>query len=322
MDKPSFIHEHAICESNQIGTDTHIAAFTQILPGAVIGNNCQIKSHAFIDNDVVIGNNVTIDCGAQLCDGLRVMDGVYIGPDTNFDKPGHTSTIVDNRHTVETIINERAHISANVTLLSGITIGHGAVISAGAVVTKNVPPNAIVTGNPAEIISYTSQTENRDPATVTSQAATVIHPPHNTGTRTDLGIGNSELWPLPVFDDMRGSLMVTEFSRDLPFIPERCFFVHNVPNNKIRGEHAHKKCEQFLIAIHGELSIVVDDGINRKEIRMDSPSIGLYMPSGIWGTQYKFSTDAVLLVYASHPYSSQDYIREYSEFLKYVESTR
>ncbi len=139
--------------------------------------------------------------------------------------------------------------------------------------------------------------------------------------KTSLSIGSCELWPMPDFEDKRGNLMAIEFSKDLPFQPQREFFVHHVPDNKLRGEHAHKECEQFLVAIHGELSIMVDDGNNRKEIKLDHPSTGLYIPAKTWGTQFNFSPDAVLMVFASHPYEADDYIRDYSEFLKYVEQS-
>ena len=84
----------------------------------------------------------------------------------------------------------------------------------------------------------------------------------------------------------------------------------------MRGEHAHRECHQFLIAAHGRLSVVVDDGRERKEVVLGEPSVGLYMPPGIWGIQYKFQPDTVLLVMASHAYDAGDYIRDYSEFLQ------
>ncbi len=130
--------------------------------------------------------------------------------------------------------------------------------------------------------------------------------------------GKCELWTMPNFEDKRGDLMAIEFHHDLPFQPKRCFFVHHVPDKKLRGEHAHKACEQFLIAISGNLCVKVDDGQNQEEILLDYPSKGLFIPAGIWGTQYNFSPDAVLMVFASHIYDADDYIRDYSEFLKYV----
>ncbi len=140
----------------------------------------------------------------------------------------------------------------------------------------------------------------------------------NIITKTSLNIGFCELWPLPNFEDIRGDLMVTEFSNDLPFQPQRLFIVHSVPNSKLRGEHAHKACHQFLIAIRGEIKVIVDDGENKAEICLDRPSIGLYMPANIWGVQHSFSKGSMLLVYASHPYDPDDYIRDYGEFKDYV----
>ena len=143
--------------------------------------------------------------------------------------------------------------------------------------------------------------------------------PDQIKLKTPLEIGGCELWPMPSFEDKRGDLMALEFSEDLPFQPQRCFFVHHVPNDKLRGEHAHKECDQFLVAIHGKLSIMFDDGQNRKDVILDRPSTGLYIPAKVWATQYNFSSDAVLMVFASHPYEADDYIREYSEFLKYAQ---
>ena len=126
------------------------------------------------------------------------------------------------------------------------------------------------------------------------------------------------MWSLPRFRDLRGALVPIEFQHDLPFIPKRQFFVFSVPGYKVRGEHAHKKCNQFLLALHGALSVVVDNGSEACEVRLSSPSIGLLMPAGIWGIQYKFSKDAVLAVYASEAYDSTDYIRTYDDFKEYI----
>jgi len=113
---------------------------------------------------------------------------------------------------------------------------------------------------------------------------------------------------------LRGELLPVEFESNLPFVPRRQFFVFAVPGNKVRGEHAHKDCDQFLVAINGALSIVVDNGSNACEVRLDNPGSGVYLPAKIWGIQYKFTKDAILSVYASAPYDSDDYIRSYDEY--------
>ena len=120
--------------------------------------------------------------------------------------------------------------------------------------------------------------------------------------------------PLTLTEDLRGSLMATEFSQ-LPFAPARLFTVFAVQGEHIRGSHAHRTCHQFLVCAAGTLSCVVDDGETREEILLDHPGVGLYLPPMIWGTQYKYSGDAVLLVLASHAYDAADYIRDYDEFL-------
>jgi acetyltransferase-like isoleucine patch superfamily enzyme len=312
----NFIHEKALCESENIGANSRIWAFTHILPGAIIGINCNICDHVFIENDVVVGDNVTIKSGVQLWDGIRIEADVFIGPNTTFSNDLFPRTKQCPREFLQTVIQEGASIGANATILPGITVGRKAMVGAGAVVTKNVPPHAVVVGNPAHIINYNATEDVSERMVSVDIAQTDAC--ENIAGKGLLGIGDCALWPMPAFDDMRGSLIVAEFSKNLPFQPLRCFFVHGVQSYKVRGEHAHRECKQFLVAVHGELSVVVDDGLHRKEIRLDRPSVGLYMPAGIWGIQYKFSANAVLAVFASHPYQAEDYIREYNEFLQYV----
>jgi dTDP-4-dehydrorhamnose 3,5-epimerase-like enzyme len=91
--------------------------------------------------------------------------------------------------------------------------------------------------------------------------------------------------------------------------------VFDVPSSDVRGEHAHRKLHQFLVCVKGSCSLVVDDGNNREEIVLDSPSIGVHVPPMIWGVQYKYSPDAVLLVLASDTYDQNDYIRNYDDYL-------
>ena len=123
------------------------------------------------------------------------------------------------------------------------------------------------------------------------------------------------VYEIPHFVDDRGALNVLEIARELPFGCERIFYTYTVPEGSVRGEHAHKVCEQFLIALRGELRVAVDDGVHRDEILLDSPSKGLHLPAGCWGEQFSHSTDCILLVLASRPYENEDYIRSYNEFL-------
>jgi len=312
------IHPNALCETDKIGEGTRVWAFAHVLKGAVIGDNCNICDHVFIENDVRVGNNVTIKSGVQLWDGIRIEDDVFIGPNVTFtnDKFPRSKKYPDKF--INTFVQKGSTIGANATLLPGVTIGQEAMVGAGAVVTKNVPPYAVVYGNPARIINYLGKNDEMEITQYSILTTSDLSVPQRDRTPISLGVGKCALWPLPNFDDMRGHLSVTQFADDLPFEPKRCFFVHKVPNYKVRGEHAHKICEQFLIAVHGDLSVVVDDGSNRKEVRLDSPSAGLYIPAGIWAIQYKFSPDSVLAVFTSHEYQSEEYIRQYADFLNYV----
>ncbi len=130
------------------------------------------------------------------------------------------------------------------------------------------------------------------------------------------------LYEIPHFEDDRGALNVLEIARELPFGCQRIFYTYTVPMGSVRGEHAHKKCEQFLIAIRGELRVAVDDGERRDEIVLDTPSKGLHLPAGCWGEQFSHSPDCILLVLASLPYDNADYIRDYDDFLTWKRSTR
>ena len=308
-----FTHPQGICESITVGDETKIWAYAHVLPGARIGSACNICDHVFIENDVEIGDRVTIKCGVQLWDGLRVADDVFIGPNATFVNDQFPRSKQYPQQYLQTQICRGASIGANATLLGGITIGEEAMVGAGTVVTQNVPPRAIVVGNPARIIGYTNT-----PKLTTIEIFSKNKIPQKAHQIANLQIGDVAIYPIRSYQDLRGSLAVTDFAEDLPFIPKRQFFIYSVPSYEVRGEHAHIVCDQFLIALHGSLSIVVDNGLMSKEVKLDSPSVGLFLPKMTWGVQYKFSEDAVLAVFASHPYDSKDYIRDYSEFLDLV----
>lgn len=149
-----FVHPQGLCETDQVGENSRIWAFTHILPGAKIGSDCNICDHVFIENDVIIGNKVTIKCGVQLWDGLIVEDNVFIGPNVTFTNDIFPRSKVYPEKFLMTKIEKGASIGANATILPGIVIGHDSMIGAGAVVVKSIPPKAIVIGNPAKIIDY------------------------------------------------------------------------------------------------------------------------------------------------------------------------
>ena len=147
-DKP-FIHSHALCESESIGERTRIWAFAHILPAAKIGSDCNICDHVFIENDVEVGNNVTIKCGVQLWDGLRVGNNVFIGPNATFTNDKNPKSGNRDFQILQTIIEDGVSIGANATILPGIKIGRNSIVAAGSVVTSNVLAGQKVLGNPA-----------------------------------------------------------------------------------------------------------------------------------------------------------------------------
>ncbi len=299
-----FKHPQALVESPHIGRGTRVWAFAHVLPNAVIGEDCNICDHVFIENDVVVGDRVTIKSGVQLWDAVRLEDDVFVGPNATFTN----DPFPRSKHPQEfaqIVVKRGASIGANATILPGITIGANAMVGAGAVVTRDVPPNAIVTGNPARIQAYVDsprQAAAAQPAPIAPQAA------------RSLAVKHAHLYPMPLIEDLRGSLTYGEYDKQLPFIPKRFFVIFDVPSKEVRGEHAHKTLHEFLVCIRGSCSVALDDGVSRDEVVLDSPTFGLYVPPLLWRVHYKYTRDAVLLVLASDIYVAEDYIRDYDVF--------
>jgi len=309
--KGFFVHSHALCESDKIGEGTRVWAFAHVLPGARLGSECNVCDNVFIENDVLIGNRVTLKCGVQVWDGITIEDDVFIGPNVTFTNDIFPRSKVYPTNFARTIIRKGASLGANSTILPGLTIGTNAMIGAGAVVTRSIPPNAIVVGNPAKIIGYVDAT----PAVSGRESSPNPAPSSIIST----SVKNVTLHTMVEVPDIRGSLSVGEFGRSVPFIPERYFLVYDVPTAETRGEHAHHVCHQFLVAVKGTIHVVADDGNNREEFILDNPTLGIHLPPMTWGIQYRYSHDAVLMVFASHYYDAADYIRNYDEFKALIE---
>ena len=303
-----FLHPQSLCESTRVGPGTKIWAFAHILPGARIGRDCNICDHVFIENDVVVGDRVTIKCGVQLWDGVRLADDVFVGPNASFTNDPFPRSKKHLAQPLHTVIGQGASIGANATILPGLEVGAGAMVGAGAVVARSVPPNAIVMGNPARITGYADS-----PMHISAPELKLTRPAETTSR-----VPGVKLIGFPVFEDMRGALSVGEFPAGLPFSPKRFFVVYNVPGSEVRGEHAHLECHQFLVCIQGRVNIMVDNGACREEFLLSGPQQGLYIPPLIWATQYRYTPETMLLVLASHPYAAADYIRDYSRYLKRV----
>lgn len=303
-----FVHELADVQSSSVGENTRIWQYVIVLGGAKIGGECNICSHVFIENDVIVGDRVTIKSGVQLWDGVRLQNDVFVGPNVTFTNDKFPRSKKYLEQPVVTSVHSGASLGAGCVILPGLTIGANAMVGAGAVVTRSIPPNAIVAGNPARIIGYVDADKHRD------SAASLKEKVHIGASR----VAGVELYRMPRIIDIRGSLTVGEFERTIPFTVRRYFIVFDVPSVETRGEHAHKECHQFLVCVRGSVSVVADDGENREEFVLNSPDIGLHLPPMVWGIQYKYSPDAMLLVFASHYYDSADYVRDYAQFISAV----
>lgn len=143
-------HPLADIQSPDIGEGTNVWQFCIILPKAKIGRDCNICANVFIENDVKIGDRVTIKCGVQLYDGIRVGNDVFIGPNVTFCNDKYPKSGNRSFHCLPVIIEDNVSIGGNATILPDITLGKGCIVGAGAVVTKNVAPGAVVVGNPAK----------------------------------------------------------------------------------------------------------------------------------------------------------------------------
>jgi acetyltransferase-like isoleucine patch superfamily enzyme/dTDP-4-dehydrorhamnose 3,5-epimerase-like enzyme len=305
-----FVHEQGICETDQVGPGTRIWAFAHVLPNVRIGANCNICDGVFIEGGVTVGDRVTIKSGVQLWDGVELEDDVFVGPNATFTNDPFPRSRAWLSEYPKTVVGSGASIGANATILPGIEVGRGAMVGAGAVVTRPVPPNAIVSGNPARIHGYAEAG-----ASATTPAIAVSHEPG----REMLGVGGVHVERFAEFSDLRGKLTAGELpGDDIPFEPRRWFLIYDVPSREVRGEHAHRVCHQFLICVSGQVNVAIDDGEQRSEVVLDDPTLGLYVPPRVWASQYRYDDDAVLLVLASHPYDSDDYIREYETFLSEV----
>lgn len=239
---------------------------------------------------------------------VHLDDGVSVGPRVVF--AGGNSRVYSG-----------AVIEAAAVISVGVSIGQGALVRAGAVVLHDVPPNAIVAGNPAEVVGYRSSSSNEGRADILMRDVSSLAG-KSAPARYDLEVGGSALYLMRRVTDVRGSLTVGEVPRELPFEPARYFIVFDVPSRELRGEHAHYACQQFLICVHGSCRVLLDDGQHRCEVTLDRPDLGVLMPAMVWGTQYRYSPDAVLLVFASLPYDPADYIRSYDAFLAALGGSR
>ena len=302
------IDETAQVLTKNIGDRTKIWQFVVILEQAQIGSDCNICSHVFIENQVVIGNKVTIKSGVQIWDGVTLEDEVFVGPNVSFTNDKFPRSKKHQKKVMQTIIRRGASISSGAIILPGIEVGENAMIGAGAVVTNNVPANAIVKGNPGRITGYVDSSQidvAQNYSSIEGEVSNLL-----------IDVKGVEIIGLKTFSDIRGNIAIANIKDDIPFEPKRFYMIYGVPSKETKGQYALKTCHQFITCARGSCKILLDDGKNRKEILLDSPRIGLYIHPKVWVSQYRFSEDALLSVFASEEYNPEDYIRNYSEFLK------
>lgn len=161
----AFIHPLSDVQTDSIGRGTQIWQFVVVLPGARIGVDCNVSAQCLIENDVTVGDRVTVKSGVQLWDGVRLEDDVFIGPNATFTNDKYPRSKVYPDAFSKTVVKRGASIGANATILCGVTVGEGALVGAGSVVTRDVPAHEVWAGNPARCIRKL----NSDPSNTTGQ---------------------------------------------------------------------------------------------------------------------------------------------------------
>ncbi|GAB4566176.1 MAG: acyltransferase [Rhizobacter sp.] len=148
---PTFVHPLADVQTQSVGAGSKVWQFCVVLKGAVIGDHCNICSHCFIENDVTLGHGVTVKNGVSLYDGITLEDKVFVGPNVTFTNDRTPRSKEYPEAFLRTVVKRGASIGGGAVILPGLTIGENAMIGAGAVITKDVPPNGVVRGDPARL---------------------------------------------------------------------------------------------------------------------------------------------------------------------------
>jgi dTDP-4-dehydrorhamnose 3,5-epimerase-like enzyme len=127
----------------------------------------------------------------------------------------------------------------------------------------------------------------------------------------------AEIIELPKIEDLRGNLSFVEENKHIPFKIERTYWIYDVPGGEVRGGHAFKKQNEFIVALSGSLDVLIDDGVEKTIYSLNRSYYGLYVPAGLWRQMTNFSTNSLALVLSSTTFDEEDYIRDYILFLKF-----
>jgi UDP-2-acetamido-3-amino-2,3-dideoxy-glucuronate N-acetyltransferase len=293
----------------EVGAASVVMQFAVVEEGARIGERCVIGPHCFVGTGVVLGDDVHLEPGVRLVSPAKVGVRVKFGPNVSLtDLSGAAAGQL-----TPTTIADDADIEANVVLYPGIAVGLRAHLEAGSIVRHNVPSFARVAGNPSRIVGYV---DTGKPTLVSPLTSSELPEPVIATS-----VKGVTLHRLPLITDIRGGLTFGEFGRSIPLAAKRYFVVLNVPSVETRGEHAHRKCAEFLVCVTGQCSVVADDGHQREEFLLNRPTVGILLPPMVWRVHYKYSEEAVLMVFASEYYDASDYIRDYAEFQREVSGT-
>lgn len=119
--------------------------------------------------------------------------------------------------------------------------------------------------------------------------------------------------------DRNGHITAINNNVELPFAVKRIFYLYDIPGGESRGAHAHKECHQFLVAVSGSFEVLLDDGKTKRQVLLNRPDLGLHIPPGIWASEINFSSGSICLVLASNVYSEDDYIRDFKDYLNYIQ---
>lgn len=261
---------------------------------------------AVLPDDFVHGSDCSVGPYAVVGSGCVIEDDVRIGP---------RATVLASESTLRgafpgLVVQSGASIGAGAVVCGAEVVGRGARIEPGAVVNSDVPPHAVVAGNPAYVTGYVSQSTGD----IGARQVEMVRAPSEAGSVL-LPSGASVI-RFPEVADLRGLLTFAEVDGQLPFTVDRFFLVYDVPSQELRGEHAHHRLHQLIIAVSGAVSVLTDNGTVREEVRLDEPTVGVHIPPMVWGVQFRHTADAVLMVLASERYQADDYIRDYDEYLQ------